>query len=193
MILVIDFYDSFVHNLIDYVHQTGHRTTHIFYDKITFDTIIHINPSAIILSPGPNHPADYPDICDIIKKIPKHIPILGVCLGHQIIGYVYGADIIQTPPAHGIATKIIHHHTGIFKNIPVPILVGRYHSLSVTNISDDFMVTADTSDETAIIMGIAHKKYPIYGVQFHPESLLTDYGHQMIENFCHINPLQGYI
>lgn len=188
MFLIIDNYDSFVFNLADYVHQTGHKTLIVKNDQVTETMIMHLKPLGIIISPGPKHPKDAGNIVPIIQKFYKKLPILGICLGHQAIGYAFGATITQTPPCHGIASKIMHSDQLIFKNIPQSISVGRYHSLGIIkdqHFPNALEITAQTSDN--LIMAIKHKTYPVFGLQFHPESILTEYGLSMIQNFVTLN------
>jgi anthranilate synthase/aminodeoxychorismate synthase-like glutamine amidotransferase len=186
MYLIIDNYDSFVFNLADYVHQTGHTTEILFNDTVTIDYIKLLRPQGIIISPGPKHPKDIINVIKIIHYFYDKIPILGVCLGHQAIGYAFGATVAQSFPAHGFSTPINHNDSVLFKGINQNIPVGRYHSLSI--IDDDtfpksLTITAKTFDSNHIIMAIEHKLYPVFGVQFHPESILTDSGLQIIHNF----------
>jgi len=188
MYLIIDNYDSFVFNLADYIHQLGYATKVIYQDQVTPEIVKHLNPRGIIISPGPKHPKDIPNVIEIIQYCAGHYPILGICLGHQAIGYAFEAHIQQTKPAHGFNTMITHTETGLFDKIPQQIKVGRYHALSIMrdiNFPECFNITAETIDtqNTPIIMGIQHKLYPIYGLQFHPESILTEYGLDILKNF----------
>lgn len=187
MILVLDHYDSFIFNIIDIVKQYGHKVHHAFYDKISISEIEALKPTKIILSPGPKHPDDAPHSQDIIRFFgEKNIPILGICLGHQLIGCTYGAHIYKTRPAHGIKDKVLHDKKGLFEDMVLPLEVGRYHSLSVSkeNMPKDLHINA--LNEEGVVMGISHKKYPILGVQFHPESILTQDGKKIIFNFLNI-------
>ncbi len=191
MFLVIDNYDSFVFNLIDYVHQLGEKTFVSYNDTITISEIINLNPCGIFLSPGPKHPKDSGICPDIIKQLGHRYPILGICLGHQAIGYAYGANIDKTQPAHGFASEIIHNQQDIFKNLPHKITVGRYHSLSIID-NDNFPECLDVTaqiPEPKMIMAVKHKEHPVFGVQFHPESILTPEGLRIIQNFIQINDL----
>ena len=187
MILIIDNKDSFVWNLAEYVS---------FYDKmkvvpntITLEEVKKINPDGIIVSPGPGAPNKKRDVenCpEIIKNM--DIPILGVCLGHQMIAHIFGGKVGKIPPVHGKSNKIKHDGKTIFKDIKNPLEVGRYHSLAVLGAPEDFEITATTIDtDKEIIMGIRHKTKPIEGVQFHPESVLTEWedkeGLKIIKNF----------
>lgn len=183
MILVIDNYDSFVHNLARYAELSGGQTHVVRNDQIDIESVRSLNPKSIILSPGPCTP-DEAGICiPLIQEFGSRIPILGVCLGHQAIGQAYGGETIRAErPLHGQATSIHHEGKGLFKNLPSPMEVGRYHSL-ITDIdlSDNLKITAQTDAGT--IMAISHKTHPVYGVQFHPESILTPHGLDIMANF----------
>lgn len=183
MILIIDNYDSFVHNLARYLQQTGEQTHIVRNDQITIEQITALTPTAIILSPGPCTP-DKAGICiDIVKQLGATTPILGVCLGHQAIAQSYGGTTIRAPkPVHGQSSRITHNDKGLFSALPNPLTVGRYHSLisDLTN-APDLIQTATTDSGT--LMAMRHKTHPIYGVQFHPESILTENGLAMIQKF----------
>lgn len=184
MILLIDNYDSFTYNLYHYLIESGAKNVVVKRnDKISIDQIKKLNPEAIILSPGPCTPNEAGICLEVVKEFQNLTPILGVCLGHQSIGQIFGAKIIKTHPMHGKISEIIHQNTDIFKNIPSPFKATRYHSLIIdkTTLPSDLKITAQTQD--GIIMGIAHKKHKIFGVQFHPESIASEYGHQIIANF----------
>ncbi len=185
--LIIDNYDSFVFNLVQYVGEAKGNPVVYRNDKITIKEIEELNPTHIIISPGPGHPADknYFGICDdIILKFGKTIPLLGVCLGHQGIINVFGGKVVKAPTImHGKKSIITHDGKGIFKDVKNPLEVMRYHSLCGDNnsIPDCLEVTAKTEDN--IIMAIRHKEFPMEGVQFHPESIGTEEGKKMIRNF----------
>nr|YP_009298003.1 anthranilate synthase component 2 [Plocamium cartilagineum]AOM67941.1 anthranilate synthase component 2 [Plocamium cartilagineum] len=185
MILIIDNYDSFTQNLMQYVGELGFTVTVIRNDHISLKEIHVLKPSHIILSPGPGTPKDTGITLKLIKKYANIIPILGVCLGHQSIGYVYGAKIKQLKqPIHGKISHIMHNNEDLFKNLPNPFKGARYHSLIIekSNCPDIIEVTAWTKDGT--IMGCRHKKYLLLrGIQFHPESLWTNEGKLIIKNF----------
>ena len=191
MFLVIDNYDSFTFNLVQYIgelsseHSIAKDILVKRNDEITLDEIIQIKPDAILLSPGPGNP-DQSGIClPILKDISQNIPTLGVCLGHQALAQAYGGNVIIAKELmHGKTSKIFHTKEGLFKDIDSPFIATRYHSLIVDpqTLPDCFEVTAYLEDST--IMGLAHKKYRhIQGVQFHPESVLTQFGHKLISNF----------
>lgn len=187
MILVIDNYDSFVYNLARYAGWLGRARTVVRNDAITLDDIALDPPEAIILSPGPCAPSGAGICIDLIKHFGPRIPILGVCLGHQCIGEAYGGVTIRAPePVHGRTSRISHNAEGLFMGLPNPLTAARYHSL-VTHIpaDTDLEVTAETEDDR-LLMALRHKKYPVYGVQFHPESVLTENGIDMMRNFLMI-------
>nr|YP_009745223.1 Anthranilate synthase component II [Halymenia maculata]QIG87233.1 Anthranilate synthase component II [Halymenia maculata] len=191
MILIVDNYDSFTQNLVQYVGELGLKIQTIRNDQISLHEIDLIEPTHIILSPGPGNPENTGISLALIKYYAGRIPILGVCLGHQSIGYVYGAKIKQLEhPVHGKISKILHNEKDIFNNMPNPILGTRYHSLIIDNknIPDDLEITAWTED--GIVMGCRHKKYKLLrGIQFHPESLWTDEGKKIIKNFIYSDEL----
>ena len=184
MILFIDNYDSFIYNLVDYFGQYQPDLIIRRNDKITLDEIESLNPDGIVLSPGPGNPDDAGICNDVIRKFYKTTVIFGVCLGHQCIGAVFGAKIIRAPePIHGKIAEIHHHNAEIFRTLPATFEATRYHSLIIEkeSIPDELEITAETKD--GLIMGIRHKKYPVSGVQFHPESILTSEGKTIIKNW----------
>ncbi len=187
MILLIDNYDSFVHNLARHVGMLGRERRVVRNDAITIDDIAQYPPDAIILSPGPGTPSEAGICNDIIRAFGSRIPILGVCLGHQCIGEVYGGRIMRAPePVHGRASSIDHNADGIFMGLPNPLSVGRYHSLIVhTSANVPLEITAQT-EEDRIVMAFRHKAHPVYGIQFHPESCLTEHGIDILRNFMSI-------
>lgn len=188
MILIIDNYDSFTYNLYQLVGKFTADIKVARNDKITLDEIKKLNPSHIILSPGPGNPTNKRDfgICDDIITELKETPILGVCLGNQGIYAAYGGKISKSKPVHGKKDEIIHDNSVLFKDVPEKFTIVRYHSLicDSTSIPDDIKITSHTSDN--IIMSIEHKKYPTYGIQFHPESIGSSYGDIIIKNFLNI-------
>lgn len=184
MILMIDNYDSFTYNLVQYIGELGYDCKVVRNDQITIDEIIRLNPEAIILSPGPCTPNEAGVCLPILTQLYDKFPIFGVCLGHQSIGQAFGGKVLRAPYLmHGKVSKIYHNNTGVFEGLPSPFTATRYHSLIVEKASlpADLEITAWTDDD--LIMGMRHKKYPIEGVQFHPESILTEHGHKMIDNF----------
>jgi len=184
MILMIDNYDSFTYNLVQYL-STLHKEVKVFRnDKITVEQIRKLAPERIVISPGPGRPEDAGISCEVIKTFAGKIPILGVCLGHQAIGYAYGGKIINAKNLmHGKTSMIYHNNKDIFKGIANPFEATRYHSLLVerSSLPEILEITAWTKDKE--IMGLKHKKYPLWGVQFHPESILTKYGMDILANF----------
>ena len=184
MILMIDNYDSFTYNLVQYLAELGREVKVFRNDKIGIARIKKLNPQKIIISPGPGRPEDAGISCAVIKEFAGKIPILGVCLGHQALGYVYGGKIIGAKRLmHGKTSPIYHRSSGIFKGLPNPFEATRYHSLIVErkSLPDCLVVTAWTKEGE--IMGLKHKKYPLWGVQFHPESILTKQGMKILANF----------
>ncbi len=184
MILMIDNYDSFTYNLVQYLGELGEELKVFRNDKISVDKVKRLKPEAIVISPGPGTPEDAGISCELIKELKGKIPILGVCLGHQSIGYVFGAKILRAKNLmHGKTSQIYHNGGGIFKGLPSPFEATRYHSLIVDKktFPDELEVTAWTKQKE--IMGLRHKRYPIYGVQFHPESIMTKHGKELLKNF----------
>lgn len=182
MILVIDNYDSFVENLARYVRELGQQTKVVRNDAITLTEIEQLQPSHIILSPGPCTPSEAGICLELIHYFAGKIPILGVCLGHQAIGQAFGAQVTHAlKPMHGKVSVIHHQQQGIFANLPHPLTVARYHSLIVQALPACLKITATSSEGE--VMALQHCEYPIYGVQFHPESFLTESGYELITNF----------
>ena len=186
MLLLIDNYDSFTYNLYHYLGELGVETVVHRNDQITVAQVLALKPDHIVISPGPCDP-DSAGIClDLIGTLAGRIPLLGVCLGHQSIGQVYGAKIVRTTPMHGKQSDIHHRGESVFAGLPDPLTVTRYHSLTIypATVPDCLNVTAQTGD--GVIMGISHKNLPVHGVQFHPESIATDKGHDLLANFLKI-------
>lgn len=184
MILLIDNYDSFVHNLARYIVRLGYETLVIRNDQITLEEIKFLNPEKMIISPGPCDPDKAGISLAVISEFGSSIPILGVCLGHQAIGQAYGAQVVRAEkPMHGKSSMITHEGKSIFSDLPSPLKVGRYHSLIVSkeNLPDSLEILAET--ESGEIMALRHKSHPVYGVQFHPESVNTDHGPKLLLNF----------
>lgn len=184
MLLMIDNYDSFVYNLVRYFEEIGEEVKVIRNDKIDINSIDREKYLGIIISPGPKSPKEAGLCLQIIHKFKNEIPILGICLGHQCIGYYFRSKIIKgDKPMHGKISSIRHDNKGVFYGVKNPLNVTRYHSLIIDkdNISDKLEITAETLD--GVIMGIKHTELPIYGVQFHPEAELTEEGHKILKNF----------
>ncbi len=193
MILVIDNYDSFTYNLVHYLAELGAETQVYRNDALSVQDALALAPKAILLSPGPCAP-DQAGIClPLLRAAPDDMPVLGVCLGHQAIGQAYGGDVIRAKTLmHGKTSPIYHNNTGIFKDLPNPFTATRYHSLAVKkeSLPDDLMITAWTDDGE--IMGVQHKTRPIHGVQFHPESIATEGGHQLLGNFLALAGIESH-
>ena len=184
MILLIDNYDSFVYNLARYIEELGHEVCVIRNDAKPLSYIEQLKPDAIIISPGPCSPNQAGISLDLIKKFTKLIPMLGVCLGHQAIGQVFGGKIIRANrPVHGKTSPINHDGKGIFADLPSPMTVARYHSLIVDINNKTTPLEIQATSDDGIIMALRHKQYPVFGVQFHPEAILSQYGHQLLANF----------
>ncbi len=187
MIILIDNYDSFTFNLVHYFGELGEEVRVYRNDKIASAAVLAANPDAIVLSPGPCTPKEAGICLDLIKAASGKIPILGVCLGHQAIGEAFGGKVVRAPrPVHGKLSEIRHDGTGIFRGINAPFNATRYHSLVVerTSLPADLAATANTDD--GLIMALAHKRLPVHGVQFHPESIASEHGHLLLRNFLDI-------
>jgi anthranilate synthase component II len=187
MIVLIDNYDSFTFNLVHYLGDLGAAVRVHRNDKTTVKGVIAADPDAIVLSPGPCTPKEAGICLDLIAAASADIPILGVCLGHQAIGHAFGGTVARAPsPVHGKLSTIRHGGGGIFRGINAPFQATRYHSLIVerATLPDDLTITAETED--GLIMGLSHLRLPIYGVQFHPESIASEHGHPMLKNFLDI-------
>ena len=183
-VLIIDNYDSFVYILAQYLGELGHNPIVFRNDKLTTDGVSDLNPDTILISPGPGTPDDSGISMELIEEFKEKIPIFGVCLGLQCIGEFFGGNVIRAPAVmHGKTSLIKHDGKGVFKSLPNPFEATRYHSLIVDRgtLPDDLEVTAETDD--GLIMGLRHKIFPVEGVQFHPESILTNVGYSLLENF----------
>ncbi|MBX9917182.1 MAG: aminodeoxychorismate/anthranilate synthase component II [Nitrosomonadaceae bacterium] len=186
MLLMIDNYDSFTYNLVQYFSELGEKVAVYRNDEITLDKIAQLNPERIVISPGPCTPNEAGVSLAVINQFSQNIPVLGVCLGHQSIGQAFGGRVVHAKQLmHGKTSPIFHHDTGVFRGLPNPFTATRYHSLVVerATLPDCLEITAWTEDGE--IMGIRHKTLAIEGIQFHPESILSEHGHQMLENFLH--------
>lgn len=184
MILLIDNYDSFTYNLYHYFIQAGEKKVIVKRnDEISLAEIEKLNLRGIVLSPGPCTPNEAGICLEVVRKFKETIPIFGVCLGHQVIGQAFGGKIIKTHPMHGKISEVFHQNNSLFAKLPSPFKATRYHSLIIEKETcpQDLTITAETAD--GIIMAIEHKKFKIFGVQFHPESIASEYGHEIIKNF----------
>lgn len=184
MLVLIDNYDSFTYNLVHYLGELGAHCDVFRNDRISVADVLAAKPKAIVLSPGPCTPNEAGICLDLIRAAGGKIPLLGVCLGHQAIGQVYGGHVVRAPvPMHGKLSTIRHSGTDIFAKLPAEFQVTRYHSLIVDRktLPETLTVTAETSD--GLIMGLAHTTHPVYGVQFHPESIASEQGHALLANF----------
>ncbi|TMC88160.1 MAG: aminodeoxychorismate/anthranilate synthase component II [Chloroflexi bacterium] len=184
MLLLIDNYDSFTYNLYQYLAELGAEIMVCRNDQVTLDEIEAMRPDAIVISPGPCTPNEAGLSCQIIATFGARIPTLGVCLGHQAVGQVYGGNVVRAPePMHGKTTLMYHQGQGVFQHLPIPFEANRYHSLIVerSTLPNELEITAETAD--GLIMGLRHRTYPVEGVQFHPESILTPVGKDLLRNF----------
>ncbi|GAK39368.1 aminodeoxychorismate/anthranilate synthase component II [Paenibacillus urinalis] len=186
MLAIIDNFDSFTYNLVQYLSELGQEVNVYRNDSITLNALESLNPDYIVISPGPSNPSNAGISLEVIRYFAGKVPILGVCLGHQAIAQAFGAEVMAADqPMHG-KTSLIHHESkGLFHDLPNPLTVARYHSLIVHNdVPDDIEVTA--TSEAGEIMALRHRKYDIEGVQFHPESIITPYGKQILNNFLYM-------
>ena len=184
-VLLIDNYDSFVHNLARYVRELGHDALVLRNDAVTLDEVDALSPSHIIISPGPCSPTEAGISTELVRRCGPTTPILGVCLGHQCIGAAYGADILRAGrPVHGRTSLVVHGGNSIFAGLPSPLRVARYHSLAIPRraVPDALRVIATSVDDDEI-MAVEHIEHPVIGVQFHPESAATEYGYAMLDRF----------
>jgi anthranilate synthase component II len=185
MVLVIDNYDSFTYNLVQYLGELGAEMRVHRNDQITVDEVAAMRPESIVISPGPGRPEDAGITVEVIRRLGATTPVLGVCLGHQAIGMVYGGRVCRASmPMHGKTSAVVHDGKGVFKGIGDPFEAGRYHSLIIDNegFPADLEIAARGRDED-IIMGVRHRTHPVHGVQFHPESVLTGEGQHILKNF----------
>jgi anthranilate synthase/aminodeoxychorismate synthase-like glutamine amidotransferase len=187
MVFVLDNYDSFTYNLVQYLGELGAEVVVRRNDQVTVADVDVMRPARIVISPGPCTPAEAGISVELIRQLAGKIPILGVCLGHQAIGAAFGGKIVRAPKLmHGKTSEVIHDNKTIFRGLPMPLTATRYHSLIVEekSVPDELEISAWTSDGASrTIMGLRHKKFPVEGVQFHPESVLTSEGKMLISNF----------
>ena len=185
-VLLVDNYDSFTYNLAQYLGELGHAPLVRRNDRITLDEIAAFAPDRIVISPGPGRPEDAGVSVQVIRRFGPKTPVFGVCLGHQAIGHAFGGEVVRAPVLmHGKVSTVSHDGRGIFAGVSQPFVAGRYHSLIVDDPPPDPLeVTARTDD--GIVMGLRHREYPVYGVQFHPESVLTGEGMKILRNFLEL-------
>ena len=186
MILVVDHYDSFTYNLVQLIESLGRATTVVKSDARSAEELVRLKPDAVVLSPGPGHPRDAGCFTALLEQLPATTPVLGVCLGHQAIGLEAGGTVDRTTPMHGKASFVYHEGAGILAGVSVPFEAGRYHSLVLErdDLPAELELTAWTED--GLVMGTQHRELPHFGVQFHPESILTPEGPRIVENFLAI-------
>ena len=185
MVLVVDNYDSFTYNLVQYLGELGAEVSVMRNDAVALEAIAKAPPERIVISPGPGRPEEAGVTMALIRHLGQSTPILGVCLGHQAIGAVFGGAVVRAPvPMHGMTSTIQHNGRGVFNGLTGPFVASRYHSLVVSDdgFPPDLEVTARTQEDN-IIMGLRHRTWPVHGVQFHPESILTGEGRRMLRNF----------
>jgi anthranilate synthase/aminodeoxychorismate synthase-like glutamine amidotransferase len=186
MILLIDNYDSFVYNLARYVRELGGTPLVRRHDVITVDEIAGLGPSHIIISPGPCSPNEAGISTEVVRRLGPRIPILGVCLGHQCIGAAYGGKILRAGhPMHGKTSRIHHSGSGLFSGLPSPFIATRYHSLVIAPGAVPPALEVTATSEDGEIMAVRHRAHPVYGLQFHPESVLTEHGYRLLDHFLH--------
>jgi anthranilate synthase component II len=185
-VLVIDNYDSFTYNLVQYLGELGAEVLVRRNDEVTPEEILELHPDRIVVSPGPCTPKEAGVSVEVIEKVSGQIPILGVCLGHQAIGQAFGAEIVRGEPVHGKTAKILHDGEGVYRGVQQGFEATRYHSLVIEpeSLPEDLQITSRTEDGT--IMGVRHRDFPVEGVQFHPESVLTRSGHELLKNFLEV-------
>jgi anthranilate synthase component II len=194
MLLLIDNYDSFTYNLYQYLGELGTEVQVRRNDMVTLEEIEAMRPEQIVISPGPCTPGEAGISCRVIEAFGARIPTLGVCLGHQAVGQVYGGRVIRAPePMHGKTSPVYHDGQGIFRGLPVPFEANRYHSLIVerATLPAELEITAETAD--GLIMGLRHRAYPVEGVQFHPESIMTPTGKDLLRNFLTLYTFERYV
>lgn len=191
MLLMIDNYDSFTYNLVQYLGELGEDVMVVRNDEITLDAVQQLNPAGVVISPGPCTPDEAGISVDLINQFSGKVPILGVCLGHQSIGQAFGGKIVRAGKImHGKTSPVFHDGKGVFQGMPNPFIATRYHSLVIerSSIPDCLEISAWTEDDE--IMGVRHRTLPVEGVQFHPESVLSEHGHQLLGNFLQGNAIR---
>jgi anthranilate synthase/aminodeoxychorismate synthase-like glutamine amidotransferase len=188
-VLVIDNYDSFVYNLVQYLGELGAEPVVYRHDALPVDELVALEPDAVLVSPGPGDPGTHPEDAGVSNDAIRvfgtsGVPVLGVCLGHQCIGKIFGGEIVRAPQVmHGKTSQIAHDGNGVFRDVPSPFTATRYHSLVVDRDSVPECLDVSAESEDGLVMGLRHRELPIEGVQFHPESILTEHGHRLLGNF----------
>jgi len=187
MLVLIDNYDSFTYNLLHYIGELGTEVVVHRNDALSADDVMNLGAEGIVISPGPCDP-DRAGIClELLEKAAGRIPLFGVCLGHQCIGQVFGGKVVRSPePMHGKVSDITHKNTGVFKGLPSPFAATRYHSLSIAPASVPDCMEVNATSPDGVVQGMSHKEFDIHGVQFHPESIQTQHGHKLLQNFINI-------
>ena len=186
MILLIDNYDSFVYNLARYVRELGEEPLVRRHDAMSVEEVLDLAPSHVIISPGPCSPAEAGISNEVVRRVGPRIPLLGVCLGHQCIGAAFGGEIVRAGrPMHGKTSRIHHRGSDLFSGLPTPFLASRYHSLVISPDSVPAELEVTATSEDGEIMAVRHVRYPVYGLQFHPESVLTEHGYRLLDHFLH--------
>jgi anthranilate synthase/aminodeoxychorismate synthase-like glutamine amidotransferase len=185
-VLLLDNYDSFTYNLAQYLGELGHAPAVLRNDELSLGDLEAMNPDRIVISPGPGRPEDAGISVDVIRQFGRRIPIFGVCLGHQGIGYAFGGDVVRAPVLmHGKVSSIQHDGRGVFASVSQPFVAGRYHSLIVADPPPTVLEVSARTDD-GVIMGLRHREWPVHGVQFHPESVLTGEGRKILRNFLEL-------
>lgn len=187
MIVLIDNYDSFVHNLARYFTRLGQETCVVRHDQTSAEEVRRMAPAAVVISPGPGRPTEAGCSIELVRQLGADVPMLGVCLGHQAIAAALGGEVVRSAqPYHGRTSMVEHDGRGLFEGLPSPLTACRYHSLCVVrdSLPEELLATASTSDGT--IMALSHRQWPVYGVQFHPEAILTGHGYQLLSNFLRL-------
>ncbi|WP_369412462.1 aminodeoxychorismate/anthranilate synthase component II [Aeromicrobium senzhongii] len=190
--MFIDNYDSFVFNLVQYVGELGGRTEVVRNDEVGVDDLLAGDFTHVVVSPGPGTPADAGISAEVVRRFGPHTPVLGVCLGHQVIAEVHGATVVRAEQVvHGKSSLVHHDGLGVFADLPSPLTCARYHSLVVQDVREPLTVTARTG--SGIVMGVRHRDLPVEGVQIHPESILTSHGHDLLATFLRRHPAPGVV
>ena len=189
-IVLVDNYDSFTYNLYQYLLMLGGAVDVVRNDEITVDAIAAMDPDGIVISPGPSRPENAGISVELITRLGPTMPLLGVCLGHQAMGLVYGGDVIRVEPVHGKRSAVSHAGQGVFAGLPSPLDAGRYHSLAIARDTLPAVLEVTAWSADGLVMGVRHRTYPVEGIQFHPESILTDDGAQMLSTWLASVPIR---